>query len=142
MRSQSFDEEATNRRQLPNVPKKPVRQSTLSRDNREPTPDYDSGGDKESKSPLATSPMKKSGPPDSLASSDKNLDQQMQSSVGSSSENNLVINKNVENLNQTRGESCVFEKMPVSNMYHGKGKGDIDWSAAEVFTRSWVNLLS
>ena len=115
MRSQSFDEEATNRRQLPNVPKKPVRQSTLSRDNREPTPDYDSGGDKESKSPLATSPMKKSGP-DSLASSDKNLDQQMQSSVGSSSENNLVINKNVENLNQTRGESSVFEKMRVSNV--------------------------
>ena len=38
--------EATNRRQLPNVPKKPVRQSSSSRDNREPTPDYDSTGDK------------------------------------------------------------------------------------------------
>ena len=46
LRSQSFDEEATNRRQLPNVPKKPVRQSSSSRDNREPTPDYDSTGDK------------------------------------------------------------------------------------------------
>ena len=55
LRSQSFDEdgmEATNRRQLPNVPKKPVRQSSSSRDNREPTPDYDSTGDKGIKNTL------------------------------------------------------------------------------------------
>ena len=91
MRSQSFDEEATSRRQLPSVPKKPIRQSTL-RDNREPTPDYDSGGG--DKQPLATSPMKKSGPaPD--------LDQKPDSPTVGASEN---VNKNLENLNQTRGK--------------------------------------
>merc|ERR1712223_170361 len=63
LRSQSFDEEATNRRQLPNVPKKPVRQTSAGRDNREPTPDYDSTGDNSSteqkqNSPLASSPVK------------------------------------------------------------------------------------
>ena len=60
-RSHSSEETETNRRQLP---KKPQRQSNI-RDDREPTPDYDSTGDKPTdKSPLATSPIKKS--PDQL----------------------------------------------------------------------------
>ena len=60
-RSHSSEETEANRRQLP---KKPQRQSNI-RDDREPTPDYDSTGDKATdKSPLATSPIKKS--PDQL----------------------------------------------------------------------------
>ena len=49
-RSHSSEETETNRRQLP---KKPQRQSNIiQRDDREPTPDYDSTGDKHDKSPL------------------------------------------------------------------------------------------
>ena len=73
-RSQSFDEEAVNRRQLPNVPKKPQRQKQQTdSNNREPTPDYDSSGDKDSKSPLATSPVKKC---DNNENSDQNASKQ------------------------------------------------------------------
>merc|ERR1711936_1450788 len=86
LRSQSFDEEATNRRQLPNVPKKPVRQTSAGRDNREPTPDYDSTGDKSSteqkqNSPLASSPVK--AKTDSNSNSPENMSNGNEESVES-----------------------------------------------------------
>ena len=63
------------------MPKKPHRQSNI-RDDREPTPDYDSSGGKNNdKSPLATSPVKKSGG------------------------NEKEQNKALDNLNQTRGKN-------------------------------------
>ena len=126
LRSQSFDEEATNRRQLPNVPKKPVRQSSSqSRDNREPTPDYDSTGSANNKgdsqnkvggtssSPLATSPIKNKLDPDNTSSS------QTSEEKISSNDNagihvelidtqNATNNKNAENLNQAKGMSFLF----------------------------------
>ena len=70
-RSHSSEETETNRRQLP---KKPQRQNNI-RDDREPTPDYDSTGDKSTdKSPLATSPIKKS--PNQLEQSGGSSDNQ------------------------------------------------------------------
>merc|ERR1712062_266163 len=57
-----------------NYPKKPQRQSNI-RDDREPTPDYDSTGDKPTdKSPLATSLIKKS--PNQLEQSGGSSDNQ------------------------------------------------------------------
>lgn len=110
MRSQSFEEEYeasssshNNRRQLPNVPKKPARQSSNSRDNsnREPTPDYDSAGDHKtgtteatkSSPPLASSPVKKLDSPthDMKTDEDSNADQN--------------ANKNPENL---RGKKKII----------------------------------
>ena len=81
-RSHSSEEPESNRRQLP---KKPHRQSNI-RDDREPTPDYDSSGGKNDKSPLATSPVKKSG--------------------GNNEHNEQ--NKALDNLNQTRGKLINF----------------------------------
>ena len=112
-RSQSFEEEPGSRRQLPNVPKKPVRQNnttTKQRDNnREPTPDYDStgnGGDKEVKNnnstPLATSPVKTKLSPEKIAST-------VDVAVNETLDNATIINnRNAENLNQTRGKKIVF----------------------------------
>ena len=115
MRSQSFDEEATNRRQLPNVPKKPVRQSSSQpRDNREPTPDYDSTGSnnkeqkqgtgQQSASPLATSPIKKLDPDPSLVPpSEEKMSNDNTIHVELLDTQNATNNKNAENLNQAKG---------------------------------------
>ena len=116
IRSQSFEEEPGNRRQLPNVPKKPVRQnSSQQRDNsnREPTPDYDSTSglpDKElvtnkvASTPLATSPVKKVAPPTnaSIISPDKPLE--TIEVLDNATNNSMINNRNAENLNQTRGK--------------------------------------
>ena len=113
-RSQSFEEELepqTNRRQLPNVPKKPGRQ-TRDNFNREPTPDYDSEKDlkNDNKTPLATSPVKNSP--------EKNPEPE-------------EINKNTENLNnQARGKFC-FENWVKFN-------GEIFASHASIFwLKNW-----
>ena len=105
IRSQSFDEEPGNRRQLPNVPKKPVRQNTTTKqrdNNREPTPDYDSEKDKEVKNnnstPLATSPVKtKLSPEKTVDVANETLDNAT-----------IINNRNAENLNQTRGKTIGF----------------------------------
>ena len=92
-RSHSSEETETNRRQLP---KKPQRQNNI-RDDREPTPDYDSTGDKTTdKSPLATSPIKKSP-------------NQLEQSGGSSD-------------NQTRGKKKSHTKNCVTNILGIRGK--------------------
>ena len=92
-RSHSSEETETNRRQLP---KKPQRQSNI-RDDREPTPDYDSTGDKPAdKSPLATSPIKKSP-------------NQLEQSGGSSD-------------NQTRGKKKIKQKLGTINILGKVGK--------------------
>ena len=104
-RSQSFEEEPGNRRQLPNVPKKPVRQNTTTKqrdNNREPTPDYDSEKDKEVKNnnstPLATSPVKtKLSPEKTVDVANETLDNAT-----------IINNRNAENLNQTRGKTIWF----------------------------------
>ena len=116
IRSQSFEEEPGNRRQLPNVPKKPVRQNATAANNRdngnrEPTPDYDStGGDKETKTstPLATSPVKTTKPTSPEKSESEVLD---------NATNNAINNRNTENLNQTRGKLKNFECRVSLEMY-------------------------
>lgn len=111
MRSQSFEEEFessnnNNRRQLPNVPKKPARQSSHSRDNsnREPTPDYDSAGDHKTEAtksspPLASSPVKKQPPESSPPGSEMKTDED-------SSDQNA--NKNQDNLRGKLKTHCTI----------------------------------